>query len=498
VGAYIRFYERRVEKELKERATRGITPPPQPHHLGTPREGAAITDRRQAVPALGLKEYWYPALPARKVKKDKPLYWQMLGEELALFRDKEGHVAAVSDVCPHRGASMSKGDCFYEGTISCPYHGATFDQRGECVAFLPEGPDSKMPGNLRIKTYPTRTLRGWVFIWMGEGEAAPIEEDVPPELFDEKSTIFLTTYTYWPTNWMLAIENQNDSHNGFYVHRNSMMQLTMYRGRSRTPLGPRTKLIDDRALTPLMKNQNHYADPATGKEPLQLYYPGVDGHWPFGKWRTWVWNAFKPWYRLVYNPWRLSPKRYPYTAPEEWAATVGVSAWHLPCHVRVNFGVFSYTRAAVPVTADLSRVIYFHHRKRAPFGLLGEAVQRAWFYAYFNWWLHYNFSGQDSLVAAPCRYWTQENLSATDSHLVMLRKLVTERSRDAKRARAAAADLAGQVPEGDLRFFREQAERGVALEQSLEEAAAHTESAPALDFVVGAPRRGRQAQEQKE
>jgi len=491
MGAYFRFFERRTEKKLAQDATRGMLPPPDIQALGTAQDGDAVTDRRQMVPPLGLKEYWYPALPARRVKSRKPLYWQMLGQELALFRDKDGNIAAVSDICPHRGASMSRGDCFYQGTISCPYHGATFDASGECKAFLPEGPDSRMVGNLKIRVYPTRTLRGWVFIWMGEGVPAPIEEDVPPELFDEKATVFLSTYTYWPANWILAIENQNDSHNGFYVHRNSLMQLTTYRGRSRTPVGPRSKLINDRALTPLMKNQNYYADKATGKEPLQLYYPGVDGYWPLGQWRSWLWALFRPWYKLVYNPWRMSPKRYPYRAPEEWAGDAGVSAWHLPCMVRVNFGVFSLTRSAVPVTANLSRVVYFHHRRRAPFGILGAAVQHVWFHAYFNYWLHYNFSGADGQVAAPCRYWTEENLSATDSHLVMLRKLVTERSRDAKMARGTQEKQ--EIPGSELRFFREQQARGDQVDQSLDEAAAHTELAPGMDFVVGSAGRRERA-----
>ncbi len=482
MGAYLRFYERRIEKQLENAATRGIAPPDAIRMLGALNASAPVTDRRQLVPPLGLREYWYPAVPARRVGKKKPLYWQMLGDEIALFRDKDGNVAAVSDICPHRGASMSRGACYYRGTVSCPYHGATFDAAGECKAFLPEGPDSKMPGNLRIKSYPARTLRGWVFVWMGEGEPAPLEEDLPPELFDEKSTVFFTTYTYWPTNWIVAIENQNDSHNGFYAHRNSLMQLMMYRGRSRTPVGPRSRLLNDRTLLPLMKNQNHYAD-ASGKEPLQLYYPGVNGYWPLGTWRNWVWAFFKPWYKLVYNAWRLNPKRYPYKAPEEWASDVGVSVWHLPCMVRVNFGVAAYTRYAVPVSANLSRIIYFHHRKRAPLRIV-HWIQTAWFYAYFNWWLHYNFSGQDGTVAAPCRYWTEENLSSTDSHLVMLRKLVTERSRDARRNAAASG-----LPTAEERFFREQKERGVAVDNSLDEAAAHTEYAPGLEFLVGSPRR---------
>ncbi len=476
MGAYLRFAEKRIEKALRRTATRGVIPPVR---VAPPVPGTTGADRRPMIPYLGLREYWYPALPDSKVPAKKPLYWRMLGDEIAFFRAADGSVAAVSDICPHRGASMAQGACFYKGTISCPYHGATFDAAGECKAFLPEGPDSTMPGNLKIRSYPTRTLRGWVFIWMGEGTPAPIEEDVPPELFDEKSTVFFTTYTYWDCNWMLAIENQNDSHNGFFVHRNSVMQLMMYRGRGRTPLGPRSKLVHDRALIPLMKNQGYYRD-ADGKDSYQLYYPGVDGHWPIGTWRKWLWGLFKPWYKLVYNRWRMSEPRYPYKSPsEEWAQDVGASAWHLPCMVRVNFGAFAFTRSAVPVTENLSRVVYFHHRRRAGWKV-AQWIQKAWFYGYFNWWLHYNFSGQDRDVAAPCRYWTEENLSPTDSHLVMLRKLVTERSRDAKRAAALAEE--GRAAKETAASKRAS---DASLDVSLDEASSLTERAPALEFVVG-------------
>lgn len=476
MGAYTRFFERRIERELAAEATRGISPPPGTV-MGTARKGASVSDRRQLIPPLGLREYWYPMLPARRVPKKKPLYWRMLGDELSLFRDKDGNVVAVSDVCPHRGASLSRGSCFFHGTITCPYHGATFNAAGECKAFLPEGPDSKMPGNLSVRTYPTRTLRGYVFVWMGDGEPSQIEDDVPPELFDEDTTVFLTTYTYWRCNWMIAIENQNDSHNGFYAHRNSVMQLTARRGRARTPIGPRTKLMNDRALIPLMKNQNYYND-KDGGEPYQLYYPGINAHWPIGQWRRWLWALCSPWYKIVNGKWRI---RKTYTSSEEWASTAGASTWHLPSAVRVNFGLFGYTRTAVPVTEGLSRMVYFHHRLRSK-SFLGRLGQVLWYYGGFNWWLHYNFSGQDATVASPCRYWTEEYLAPTDSHLVLLRKLVTERSRDALRNKATAA--ATVAPPSEDALYSMQTQHGIAVENSLEEAEAITETVSARDSIM--------------
>ena len=456
MGAYLKLHERRTERRLSEDATRGVRPPDTaavPVPLGT-----GPSDLRASIPPLGLREYWYPAVPARRVGRRKPLYWRMLGEELVLFRTSSG-VAAVSDVCPHRGASLSRGRCFFAGTVSCPYHGATFDKDGECVAVLAEGPGSRMPGKLRVRKYPTVVLRGWIFIWMGEGIPAPVSEDVPPEFFEGKQTVLLSDYTYWPANWIISIENQNDSHNQLYVHRNSWFQIKR-KGRERTPVGPRVDIIEDRAIYGRGQNQNFYAD-ADGTVPFQLEHEGV-GTWPKTRARQLIWRAFRPWNEgVVYSSWRRRLSRLPYQSPAEWGGSLtrGGGGWHLPSAVRINFGYAMYTRWVVPVSQDLSRVVYFHNRRtRWPFTRL---ALRIWFYAYYNWFMHYNFSGQDSRAAMPCRYWTPERLFPTDSQLIALRRLISSKSRDVIRQRAGA-------PQGGERggFDDEAIERAVAAARS--------------------------------
>jgi phenylpropionate dioxygenase-like ring-hydroxylating dioxygenase large terminal subunit len=472
VGANIRFHEWRTERRIRAGATRGIRPPavdPLEETLNPlPADGEPVKDRRQLVPALGLREYWWPALPSRKVPAKRSIYWKMLGEELAFFRDEDGSVAAVSDICPHRGASLSQGKSFYPGTLSCPYHGATFDRQGACKAFITEGPASKMVGDLRVRSYPTQEHKGWVFVWMGREEPSPIEQDVPPEFFEPDTTIVLTTYTYWRSSWILAIENQDDPHNSLYAHRNSLMQLMSPRFRARTPVGPRAKLIEDRALVILNLNQKYYAD-EDGQVPYQMHYPGVDGVWPLGQWRRLLWKAFAPWYRfVVWRPSRLG-RRFEVEA-EEWGKGRG-SSWHLPAIVRRNFNTYMFSRWAVPVDPELSRIVYMHAR-RTRFAATRAAL-RAWWRLYYNWWNYYNFSGADDKVASPSRYWTPESLSATDSHLVMLRRLITERSRDAKLrfARGQKPENANEVTTPAERAgVQRQTEAGMRpVEESLED-----------------------------
>src|SRR5262245_28415851 len=71
VGANIRFHEWRTERRIRAGATRGIRPPavdPLEETLNPlPADGEPVKDRRQLVPALGLREYWWPALPSSKV-----------------------------------------------------------------------------------------------------------------------------------------------------------------------------------------------------------------------------------------------------------------------------------------------------------------------------------------------------------------------------------------------------------------------------------------------
>jgi phenylpropionate dioxygenase-like ring-hydroxylating dioxygenase large terminal subunit len=92
-------------------------------------------DIRHLIPKLGLREYWYPLIGAGRVPKKKAIRIRMQGEDLAVFRGK-GQIYALTDICPHRGARLSEGDCHYDGTIACPYHGWVFDGAGKNVAVL--------------------------------------------------------------------------------------------------------------------------------------------------------------------------------------------------------------------------------------------------------------------------------------------------------------------------------------------------------------------------
>ena len=141
-------------------------------------KGASGIGVHDFVPETGYREYWYPGVEAADIKR-KPVALRLLGEQIVFFRDTKNEVVALSDICPHRGAFLSGGigkapmNDEFKGFIVCPYHGYTFDGEGQCVAALTDGPESKLAPKLRNRKYPTRTLHGVVWIWMGVTEPVP-------------------------------------------------------------------------------------------------------------------------------------------------------------------------------------------------------------------------------------------------------------------------------------------------------------------------------------
>lgn len=383
---------------------------------------------KHLVPELGLKEYWHPGVLARKVKK-RPVGLNMLGQDIVFYRGKDGDVVAATNTCPHRGGSLMHGDCHYRGTIACPYHGWVFDQHGECLAVLSEGPDSHMPGKVKLKMFPTRTLKGLVFVWMGEGAPAPIEEDVPPEFFEDGGTMLFISVRDWAVNWRGALENGMDSH-VMYVHRNALLSL-MEPIQHFGPVGYYPKVVNERAVIGFLK------DPPSSKKQK---FPALGDTWPRSEWRKlWLW-AF------AWRAWRIKNSPPFHADSQEWGMHAKVegkyvraAGHHLPAMFRFDFGGQMYTRFCVAVTPDLTRVFYIHASRRK--GWLARLLLAGYYHGFRNWSLNINFSNQDYRVMATQDYDAPEMLSTSDAEIVQWRRLLL-RARGMPQPPADAPDAA--------------------------------------------------------
>ncbi len=233
-----------------------------------------------------MREYWYPGIPESRVGR-KPTLVKLLGDDVIFWRGKDG-VVAFRNSCPHRGAMLHIADCWWKGTITCTYHGWTFDESGECVAVLGKGPDSRIPGkpDARAIVYPTKVLKGIVFVWMGHGAPAPIGEDVPEEFFDPGSVV-LSSNTTWPCNWRPAMENIYDAHVQ-YVHKDSIQFMTAPIPQA-GPTRPKPQVINARALNMPFTARGRAKLESGEDRPYQEHYPGGIV-WPRYRWRLlWSW-----------------------------------------------------------------------------------------------------------------------------------------------------------------------------------------------------------------
>jgi phenylpropionate dioxygenase-like ring-hydroxylating dioxygenase large terminal subunit len=383
-------------------------------------------DIRPLIPKLGLRNYWYPALGAKRVGRRKPVKVSMCGEDICFFRGKKGNIVAIQDICPHRGARLSEGDCHWKGTVACPYHGWVYDEHGQNVAVLSEGPDSGVCGKpgTEAKVYPTRTLKGVVFVWIGDEEPAPIQEDVPEEFFDPKAYILFNDRIMWQTNWEVGLENSMDSHVN-YLHRDNLQALL-----SSPTFAPRGATGGHR---PVFTGNGFRTAAPSGPPvppPPQDVYPELGWKWPKHRFRRLWWWAFQPFFSLTRVP-------APETKTERWSGghrLPGMFRATGPLPNRPNGGrpparrgggggLFGlYTRQTVPVEEWLTRVWYFHYTR--PKNALDKVKFNILYFMLYRWLVEYNFSQQDMSVMLRQRYDWPEKLSGTDAEVIQWRKLV--------------------------------------------------------------------------
>lgn len=170
---------------------------------------------------LGFRNHWYPVLFSHEVREDMPQEVTLLGESILLNRI-DGEVHAMRNRCLHRGVKFSKHpECYKKGTLTCWYHGWTYDWKDGRVIDIITNPSSTVIGREKLKTYSIQEAKGLVFVFVGDEEPPPLSADVPPGFLDEDMAI----HGKWRTvnsNWRLGVENGFDASH-IFIHKQSRL-----------------------------------------------------------------------------------------------------------------------------------------------------------------------------------------------------------------------------------------------------------------------------------
>ena len=160
---------------------------------------------------------WYVAEDIANIT-DKPRHVKLLGFDFVVFRDATGTINCLSDVCVHRGASLSAGR-MEGGCVECPYHGWQFNGDGN-VTRIPSLPaDQKIPSRARVDSYPVKEKYGWVWVFLGdlpEAERPPLPDF--PEYDDTQNWRTVRGEWLWKADYVRVVENGLDFSHAPFVH----------------------------------------------------------------------------------------------------------------------------------------------------------------------------------------------------------------------------------------------------------------------------------------
>ena len=165
-----------------------------------------------------MRQYWIPVLQSADLplKDGPPLRVRLLGENLVAFRNTDGKIGLIDQVCPHRCASLFFGRNEANG-LRCLYHGWKFDVDGRCQDVPNEPFGSKMHESIRATAYPCVEKNGIVWTYLG-----PARDNPPPlpqlgwALVDARRRGALRYQR--ACNWLQAMEGDFDSSHLSFLH----------------------------------------------------------------------------------------------------------------------------------------------------------------------------------------------------------------------------------------------------------------------------------------
>ena len=163
--------------------------------------------------------YWIPAWPAAALEADgKPVRVRLLGNNYVLFRDSQGRVGILDELCPHRRASLALGRNEDNG-LRCIYHGWKFDVSGTPVDtpnIEGEHARQRFCASLRLSRYKVEERGGIIWAWFGQGDTPPMFPNLPfTELPANQRAV---TGQVVPTNWLQGVEASMDTTHVSFLH----------------------------------------------------------------------------------------------------------------------------------------------------------------------------------------------------------------------------------------------------------------------------------------
>lgn len=167
--------------------------------------------------SLFLLPFWYPFILKNKVNDSKPTKNIFMEKPFVVYKNLDKNYIIHTDICPHQGASLSKGFLDKNKVLCCPYHGFQFDNGHFCN--IPNPADEK------VKPFKSRTHLGTLQTNTEDDKLVFVSQyntTIPPIFYPhehyDKSFRSIEGSILIKTNYLSVCENLLDMLHISYVH----------------------------------------------------------------------------------------------------------------------------------------------------------------------------------------------------------------------------------------------------------------------------------------
>jgi phthalate 4,5-dioxygenase len=188
-----------------------------------------------------MRRYWHPVALARQLPEPDcaPLRVRLLGENFVMFRDSEGRVGMLDELCMHRCASLATGRV-EGGGIRCVYHGWKFAVDGTILE-TPNHADPRLRERRKARAYPVVESSGMLWAYIGPAEKRPpFRRFAPHGLPEDQLFVFRVNLN---VNYLQVFEGGLDSSHVTMLHTNQS-RPSWGRERGQTQIVPYRVLED--------------------------------------------------------------------------------------------------------------------------------------------------------------------------------------------------------------------------------------------------------------
>ena len=163
-----------------------------------------------------LRQYWTPVVLSNEVSAgDRTKRVRLMGEDLVVFRTKNGQPGLMAEHCTHRRASLYFGR-IEDSCLRCAYHGWAYALDGQCIDMPNQVAGTRFEDKVRHPAYACRESGGVIWAYMGP-------EVEPPGLPDLEWALvpadhLLVTKFFVECNWLQAMEGGIDPAHVSFLH----------------------------------------------------------------------------------------------------------------------------------------------------------------------------------------------------------------------------------------------------------------------------------------